>query len=421
MTEDFLYYVWQFRQYRTPVFTVNGEEITVISPGTRNVDSGPDFFNCKLKIGDTIWAGNVEIHVKATDWFKHKHQYDDLFATIILHVVYENDLSANEETGSVPVLELKDRINANALGKYTYLMKSRTWILCGSMIDDVDQFTIRTWIDRMLVDRFQYKSEEIFHLFHHTGSDWNAAFYAALATGMGFKVNKEAFTTLSRMLPLTILLKHIDDLFQIEALLYGTAGLLDENFRDDYPLALKKEYKFLAGKYNLRNMDQMNWKYMRLRPGNFPTIRMAQFAMLLYKLKGQLIRLADQEGFSELRILHEISTSAYWETHYIFDKKTDAKIKHLGADSIDLLMVNVIAPFIFTYSRSKGDHEKAENALGLLNRIEPEKNKIITGWKQLGISAKNAAESQALIGLKNHFCEQKKCLNCAIGNFLLNR
>lgn len=421
MTEDFLYYVWQFRQYETPVYTVEGEEITVISPGTRNVDSGPDFFNCKLKIGETIWAGNVEIHVNATDWFKHKHQYDDLFATIILHVVYDNDLPESVETGSVPVLVLKDRIKVNAMGKYNILMKSRTWIPCESMIADVDPFTIRTWMERLLVDRFQYKSEEILHLFHHSGNDWNASFYASLATGMGFKVNKEAFTTLSRMLPLQILLKHIDDLFQIEALLYGTSGLLDEDFRDEYPLALKKEFKFLAGKYNLRKMDRMNWKYMRLRPGNFPTIRIAQFAMLLFKLNGELIRLTEQEGFSELKILQEISTSAYWETHYVFDKKTEVKIKHLGADSIDLLVVNVIAPFIFTYSRSRGDHEKAEKALELLARIEPEKNNIINGWKQLGIMAKNAAESQALIGLKNHFCEQKKCLNCAIGNFLLNR
>lgn len=421
MTEDFLYYVWQFRQYETPVFTIDGEEITVLSPGTRNVDSGPDFFNCKLKIGDTTWVGNVEIHVNASDWFKHKHQYDDLFATIILHIVYYNDLTGNDVIGSIPVLELKDRISPNALGKYTYLMQSRTWIPCESLIGEVDEFTKQNWIERLLVDRFQNKSEAILQLYHHAANDWNTAFYASLATGMGFKVNKEAFTTLSRLLPYTILLKHIDNLFQIEALFFGTAGLLDENFKDEYPVALKKEYAFLAEKYSLRKMDHIAWKNMRLRPGNFPTIRLAQFAMLLHNVEGQLIKLTEKNVFGQLKEILDIAASEYWDTHFVFDKKSAIKSKKIGSDSIDLLVINVIAPFIFTYARSKGDHEKAEKALALLDNIEAEKNKITAGWEKLGISAKNAAQSQALIELKNNFCEQKKCLNCAIGNYLLNR
>lgn len=421
MTEEFLYYVWQFRQYATPVFTIDGEEITVINPGTRNLDSGPDFFNCKLRIGDTTWVGNVEIHVNASDWFKHKHQYDDLFATIILHVVYNNDLSAKEENRSIPVLELKSSIKPNALGKFTYLMQSRTWIACENMIGEVDEFTKQNWIERLLVERFQHKSEVILQLYHHAGNDWNAAFYASLATGMGFKVNKEAFTTLSRLLPYTILLKHIDNLLQLEALILGTAGLLDDNFKDEYPVELKKEFEFLAKKYSLRKMDHIAWKNMRLRPGNFPTIRLMQFAMLLYKLEGQLLRLTEKDVFVEMKGILDIAASEYWDTHFVFDKKSVQQAKKIGSDSIDLLVINVIAPFIFTYARSKGDHEKAEKALAVLDHIEAEKNKITAGWEKLGISAKNAAQSQALIELKNNFCEQKKCLNCAIGNYLLNR
>lgn len=422
MTEEFLHFIWQYKLYDAQLQLIDGEQLTILHPGIRNFDSGPDFFNARIRIGDTEWAGNVEIHMLSSDWNKHRHSLDHNYSNIILHVVWRNDTSIIRSDGSfIPTLELDGRYNATVWHQYVRFMESGLWIPCGKMSASVEPMVRNAWLDRLLIERLERKSGEINRLLDATQNDWSQVFYYMLATKMGFNVNNHAFEQLARSLPLGLMAKHADDLFQLEALIFGQAGLLINELTEEYPVALRKEYGYLRKKYNINPIEKHLWKFMRLHPGNFPTIRLAQFAAIIYGAQAGFDTLLDAGSVDDYRKLFAKQASAYWDTHYSFGKLSAHKPKILGKTSADLLIINLVAPLLLAYGQGRSDNAIVEKAVNLLSAVPPENNKITRQWVETGFEIQNAAISQALIQLKTAYCSPKKCLQCAIGNSLLRQ
>lgn len=420
MTEEFLHYIWQYRLYQPHLLLLSGEQLNVLQVGIHNLDAGPDFFNARIKIDDTTWAGNIEIHVQSSDWEKHRHQHDKLYDNVILHVVWINDKQVLRKDGlPIPTLELRKVLNSNAWSTYLEFMNSRSWIACETQIGAVDAFVLHSWFDRLLVERLERKALEVEHVFALTQNDWTQTFYRLLATNMGFKVNNQAFEMLARSLPYQFLFKHADNLFQLEAMIFGQAGLLNAEFKDDYPRRLKKEYTFLRGKFEIEPIDGSIWRFMRLHPGNFPTLRLAQFASIIHHSQSLMAEIIDKQSVEEFYKLFSAQASEYWETHYTFDNVSTPKVKKIGSTAIELLIINLVAPVLVAYNRRRADFEQLEKPFEFLSKVKGENNKIIRKWMTLGVEAPNAAASQALIELKTKYCDAKKCLQCRIGKELL--
>jgi hypothetical protein len=416
--EQFLYYIWQYKQFNTrQLSTKAGEPVSIIHSGQRNTDAGPDFSMAKVKIGNTLWVGNVEIHVNASDWKLHSHDGDKNYENIILHVVYNDDVK--NSTNKHPCLELKNYIDKTQFTRYRAFMQTASGIPCSAQINSVDKFIIDNWLDRLLVERLEHKTELIRQGLLLNHNNWEETFYHALAKNFGAKINSEPFELLAKSLPLKILAKHKNNLLQLEALLFGTAGLLQDNYDDAYYLSLKKEFSFLQKKYKLQPLEKHLWKFLRLRPANFPTIRIAQFAQLVHQSSHLFSKILEVKNKKELYKLFNCSPSAYWDEHYIFGKKSKLKSKSAGESFIDLVIINTVAPFIFYYGKQRDDDYITEKSLKLLANVKPEDNRIIKEWELVGIKAHSAAESQALIELKNNFCNHKRCLQCAVGHRLL--
>ncbi|NCD71297.1 DUF2851 family protein [Mucilaginibacter agri] len=422
-TEDFLYHVWKFRLYdRDQLRTTTGETIEVINPGTRNTNAGADFQQARIKIGDTLWAGNVEIHVAASDWQKHNHQQDRAYDNVILHVVYRNDLPVETTEGNLlPTLELEHRIPAELYGRYHSLVYGEQKVIpCESAIHTIDDLTMRTWLTRVLVERLEKKSAFVIQTLNQNRGDWEETFYQHLASSFGFKINSLPFEMLAKSLPQIILSKHKNSMLQIEALIFGQAGFLEDELRDDYPNLLKKEYQFLRKKYGFEPLDKYLWKFLRLRPLNFPTIRLAQFAALISKsnhLFSKVLEISDVKLLREL--FTDIPVNAYWETHYRFDVESNPSSKEMGLASIDSLLLNTLALFLFSYGRQRQQEQYVDRSLALLEQLPAEQNSIISNFDDLGVKTKTAFESQALLELKNNYCNYKKCLQCSVGNKIL--
>ncbi len=415
MKEEFLHYLWKYALYSLPLELTTGEQVEVISAGEHNHDSGPDFFNAKIKIGKTIWAGNVEIHVKASDWQKHKHSNNDAYDSIILHVVAENDVQIKRKNGKViPALELK--APANLYEQYLFLMQNNDWVPCESFISRVTEFTIFQWKEALLVERLAQKAEIIGDRFKANNSNWEETFYQTLAANFGFRTNAQPFEMLAKSLPINHLGKHKDQLPLIEAFLFGQAGLLIDNSNDSYSNFLQKDYKHLAAKFNLKPMSGHLWKFMRLRPANFPTIRIAQFAALIHQSSSLFSKIIDAKELNTIKDLFNIQASEFWNTHYTFEKESIKKVKKLGNNAFENIMINTIAPMLFYYGQQKGKPEYSEKALKWLTNIPGEKNAITKSWVALGMNNQNAFDSQALIQLKNVYCKKRRCLQCRIGN-----
>jgi hypothetical protein len=420
MTEEFLHYIWQYRLYHPNLTLQSGEKLEVLHPGVHNSDSGPDFFNAKIRTGDTIWAGNIEIHIHSSDWKRHNHQQDLSYDNVILHVVWRDDLEiVRNDASPIPTLELDGLYNENAWKQYLGFMNSRQWIPCDSMIAGVDQFIRNAWFDRILVERLERKALQVELILSLTQNDWAQTFYRLLARNMGFKLNNQAFEMLAQSLPYQFLSKHADDLFQVEAMVFGQAGLLAGQFTNTYPIKLKKEYDFLQKKFELSPIDAHLWRFMRLHPGNFPTLRLAQFASIIHHSVAIIGELFTSPDISTYQKLFGAEASEYWDTHYTFEKQSVAKHKKLGSTSIDLLIINLVAPMLVAFGRWKSDTGMIEKAVDLLLQLKPENNTYTRKWADIGIPADNAATSQALIELKTQYCELKKCLSCRIGNELL--
>lgn len=422
-TEDFLHYVWKFRLFdHTDLQTTTGDAIEISSAGMHNTDSGPDFHNARIKIGDTVWAGNVELHLSSSDWKKHKHSTDNAYGNIILHVVYRDDepliLSGGRQ---VPTLELKNRVPDDLYNRYHNLVfGNQTIIPCEASIGKLDDFTLRTWFTRVLIERLEKKSAAVIAALNLNRGDWEETFYQFLAANFGFKINAVPFELLAKSLPQNILAKHKNNPMQIEALLFGQAGFLDDTVIDEYPLKLKKEYDFLRKKYSLTPVDNHLWKFMRLRPQNFPTIRLAQFAALVVNsnhLFSKVLDIKDVKGLQSL--FTEIKVNTYWDDHFRFDKPSKLSAKNLGQASVDVLLLNTLVLFLFSYGKHNQQQYYIDRSLKLLENLPGEQNNIIADFNSLGVKASTAFESQALLELKNYYCNYKKCLQCGVGNKVL--
>lgn len=423
MNEAFLYYLWKFRLYNSDnLQTQSGETIEVIHPGQQNTDAGPDFFNAKVKIGETLWAGNVEIHVKADDWQKHGHATNRAFDNTILHVVHDGVHEIKRKDNSIiPVLQLKNQFDAKRWNQYEQFIFSKTWIPCANQIHTVDALTIQQTIDRMLTERMERKVKQIEVLLQQNKGSWEESFYQQLARNFGFKTNADPFELLARSLPLNILAKHKNNLFQVESLVFGQSGLLNKELKDDYAQKLFIEYNYLKEKFKLKPVEGHLWKFARMRPPGFPTIRLAQFAQLISQSSHLFSKILETTYYKDLKIYFDVTTSDYWKTHFVFDKETNPVEKTLGSSSIENILINTLAPFLFYYGQQKNEKHQTEKALEWLEQCAPENNLIIKNWKELNIKANSAYQSQALLQLKNEYCDAKKCLTCSIGLKLLQK
>lgn len=416
MTEAFLAYLWQYKLLQSPLFTTDGEEIQILKTGTLNTDSGPDFFNAQIKIGDTLWAGNVEIHIRASDWNRHGHQKDDAYNNTILHVVFEEDQKIKTSDGNQPVcLELKGKFDNKYLSQYEYLLHNKNWIPCAHQLEDVDDFLWRSWLERMAVERLEKKSAFVHELLESTQNDWEKAFFISMAGYFGQKVNKLPFQILARSIDPKIIAKHKDQTFQLEALLFGQAGLLEELKGEAYQEKLRKEYDFLKNKYKLVQMPAHLWKYMRLRPASFPDIRISQLADLLSKNDFIFSRILDAKNLKSLEKLFDAHASEYWDTHYRFALNSSKRSKKMGKSTQTGIIINAVIPFLFVYGQTQSKSELEELSIDLLHQIKAEQNFISRGFTEIGKKPASALESQAMIELKHHYCDYKKCLHCQIG------
>jgi len=420
MTEEFLYYLWELKLLKEPLFTTEHTELQVLNTGERNHDSGPDFLFAKITIGNTTWAGNVEMHIKSSDWYRHGHQNDRAYDNVILHVVYEHDKEVYFESGrKVPVLEIKEKFNKTAYENYLNLLRSVFPIPCSNLAETVSDLEKLFWLERMMVERFEEKVALFENDLKNNAGGFQEIFYRKMARSFGFNTNSDAFEQLASSLPLKILLKHIDNRFQLEALLYGQAGLLKRNYKDDYPAGLKQEYEFLAQKYNLTPLKVGVWKFMRMRPTNFPTIRISQFATLLFQSGGLFHKIPEMKRISDALLLLTVTASDYWNNHYRFGKKSAVKKKRVGTASANLILINTVIPFIFVYGKWKNNPAMQQKAVNWLEQLKPENNKIVRLYRTLGFPVNNAMHSQALIHLHKNYCNKKRCLECRIGQKIL--
>jgi len=420
MKESILHYVWQNKLFfSTQLKTTDGECVEIIDVGRSNADAGPDFFNAKIRIGETLWAGNVEIHNQSSDWVKHNHQLDKAYDSIILHVVLQANNEVYRIDGSpIPQLELKfpKQIEEN----YEQLLCQQKWIPCSDKIGVVPAIFIQSWKTALLTERLEQKMNSIERLLTGSNQHWEEAFYVTLARNFGFGTNSQAFESLAKSLPVSILGKHKDQLFQLEALLFGQAGLLKLDEYDEYSSQLKKEYDFLRAKYELNPLDGSQWKLLRLRPDNFPHVRIAQFAALIHSSSKLFSKIVENPDLDYLRELFVCKTSTYWETSYLFGNESPRQIKKLGDQSVSGILINTVVPFLFCYANQKKDDELKDKALHILEQIPAERNSIILGWKDLGLKVQNAFDSQSLLQLKKQYCDEKKCLRCRIGHKVLS-
>lgn len=417
MKENFLHYLWKFKLfYADSLITTDGKKIEVVHPGFYNTNAGPDFLNAKVKIGDTLWAGNVEIHIKSSDFFAHKHQYDNAYNNLILHVVYENDIPSINNFFTVQV---KNSFDEKLLLNFNNLVFSTQKLPCKGLLSQVPDLNFYTWLDSMFFERIEQKASQIKLSLSNNLNHLEEAFYFQLASNFGFKINQEPFELLARTLPLSILQKHKDNLFQLESLLFGTAGFLSTEFEDEYPRLLQNEYLFLKKKFSLQTLDVSHWKFLRMRPSNFPTIRIAQFAKLIASSTNLFSSLIECNNSKEVFKLMQVEANGYWLNHYRFDQISETKKKRIGVASIENIIINTIVPFLFYSGQNSSKESFLQKANSFMNMLKPENNNITRLFLQSQKKANNALESQAMIHLYKNYCSQKKCEFCSAGHFLL--
>lgn len=424
MKEEFLHYIWENGlYYPESLIDSKGNKITILDPGEHNQDSGPDFFNARILIDGTEWAGNVEIHTRSSHFDTHGHNTDHAFDNVILHVVAEHDRKVFNACGE-ELLTVEIRFDTVYFEKYSDLVNKSSLIGCRNEIRSIDPFYIRHWLNALLIERLQAKSGAIMKIFNETGNDWEETFYRMLTRYFGFRVNTEPFEMLARALPFRIIRKHADNMFQIEALLFGTSGLLDEGlFRDAlsdlYYLKLIKEYKILSAKYSLQPIHGWLWKFSRLRPVNFPTVRISQLAAMLSVTGGLFSRTLEAVSIKQLESAFEVKASPYWDEHYVFGKKSILNEKHTGVQAASIFLVNAVIPMIFVYGRHIENMVFCERALSFLEEVLPEENAIIRDWKSAGVEAESSFFTQALLQLTEGYCRKRRCLGCRIGSRLI--
>ncbi len=415
MNEQLLQFIWQFQYFnRSDLQTTQGEEVYIITPGTWNKNQGPDFTNARIRIGNTEWAGTVEIHVKASDWQKHQHAVDCNYKNVILHVVYENDL----QFSSIPVLELKGRIAISLLQRYTQLMGSSHFIACENLIDNISDITITSWKERLLIERLMRKTAQIQQYMAANQQHWEESFWWLLARNFGTKINADAFEAIAQSIPLILLAKHKHQLIQLEALLLGQAGLLEADFEDKYAQLLQREYRFLKIKYQLQPIVYPVY-FLRMRPSNFPTVRLAQLAALIQQSAHLFSKIVAAPSWAYVKKWLEVTPNDFWLYHYTLTDEPYYKPKPLGAEMINNILINSIVPMLFAYGQAHQQEPLKYKAMQWLEAAKAEKNSITKGFEKIGFINKSAWDSQSLIELKNQYCNHKRCVACAIGSALI--
>jgi hypothetical protein len=417
MNEKLLHYIWKHQLFdKRKLQAIDGESLVVESCGQHNPDSGPDFINARVRIGETLWVGNIEVHLTSSDWYNHNHHTDRAYNNVILHVVNEHDRDIHYTNGEkIPTLELKT--GKSLLENFKTLMRSETWIPCQSRIQAVDPFYINSWLGSLAFERLQQKSQNIMSLFSYTQNDWEQTLFIALSGSFGAKINTEPFERLAKSIPIGLISKYKFNSKQVEALFFGQAGFLNDDTAnsDDYYQSLKTEYDFLRKKHSFTFIEQHNWKFLRVRPSGFPTIRIAQLAALYIKYNTLFSRIVDHPDLKEYYHMFTNSIPDYWLNHFLFGKETEKASRRMTQSTIDILLINAVLPVVFTYGRYKGLPQLQDKALELFEKLKPEANIIIRKWEELQIKADNALQSQALLQLKNGYCNHKRCLECPVG------
>lgn len=420
MNESLLQYAWQCKLFKmNMIYTVDNDPIEIIDVGQLNHDAGPDFFNAKIRIGETIWAGNIEIHVLASDWYRHHHEKDKRYDSIILHVVGESDIRVQRTNGEI-IPQLQLQLNEDVKRKYEILEQSTHWIRCGTIWGKADPTLLSFQLSRTVRGRIHRKSREILSLLEQNKNDWASTFYQILLKGFGMHTNSLPFELLGKSLPLRVLAKQKSDLMDIEALLFGQAGLLCEGIDDNYKTDLTKRYQYLRHKYELSPIEGNLWRYGKMRPSNFPHIKIAQFAVLIHKSEHLFSKLKECNQIEMARELLQCETSKYWNKHYLFGKESPTTSKHMDKHTIDSLIINTVIPTLFVYGEKHKDESLQEKMLKWLEELPAENNNITKGWREIGQPVNNAYESQALLELKTQYCDLNKCLRCGIGHHLLS-
>jgi hypothetical protein len=422
MKEDFLHHVWQHKKFAvTKLQTTTGESIQILNSGQFLQLAGPDFFNAQLVIGNQKWAGNIEIHLKSSDWYLHQHEKDAAYDSVILHVVWEYDTPVFRENNTeIPTVELKKYVPLEEVHKYQSLVATKTWIYCENQTAQIPSFVFDHWLTRLYFERLERKSAEIEKLLSDSNNDWEAVLFCMLAKNFGLNTNGLAFLYMAKGIPFSVIRKEAFSLEKLEALFFGQANMLSYDFQDQYAKNLSQEYDYLAHKYNLKEKGYASVAFFKHRPDNFPTIRLAQLAALYHKEHNLFSKLMQTNTLSELYSLFNVSVSEYWDTHYNFDKISSKKRKKISTSFIDLLILNTIVPLKFAYDKFRNQANE-ETLLSIVEAIPSEKNAIIQKFKEIGVISTSAFESQALLQLKNEYCEAKKCLQCAIGLQLLKK
>ncbi|TYA54735.1 DUF2851 family protein [Formosa maritima] len=421
MQEDFLHYIWQHKKINGfHLKTTQYESLEILSVGKHNINSGPDFFNAQLKIGDQLWAGNVEIHIKSSDWFVHNHETDKAYDNVILHVVWEHDTEIFRKNNSIiPTLELKQYIDKDVLQNYNKLFASKNkWINCETDFADVDSFILNNWLERIYFERLERKSNTIEKLLEVSKNNWEAVLFKMLTKNFGLKVNGDSFFSLANSIDYSIVRKLQTNNQALESLIFGQAGLLEEDIQEPYFLELKKEYLFLKQKFSLSNTQVTPIQFFRLRPQNFPTIRLSQLASLYHEQHNLFSKIIEIKNINDYYKLFSVSTSEFWKTHYTFQKVSKLTQKKIAKSFVDLLLINTIIPIKFRYAKHINE-DINDLIINLLQHIPSEKNSIVTAFNNLKQVSKSALQSQALIQLKTEYCDKNKCLQCAVGNALI--
>jgi hypothetical protein len=418
--EDFLHYVWQYKKFDfSNLTTTDGELLAILNYGGYLQQEGPDFFNAKIIIGTQKWAGNIEIHIKSSDWYLHNHEKDVNYDNVILHVVWEHDIPIfRKDNTEIPVLELRKYVAKDVLENYKTLLLPKSWIYCENQVAAIDDFIWDNWQERLFFERLERKSIPIEQLLLETKKDWEAVLFCALAKNFGLNANGDAFLKIARSIPFSVLRKESFEVENLEGLFFGVADLFPADIQDVYTKDLKKRYSYIAEKHKLKRIIMEPVQFFKHRPDNFPTIRLAQLAMLYHKQQNLFSRVIDVGTMKQIYGLFEITISDYWQTHYQFDRESPKKIKQFSKSFVDLLVINTIIPIQFAFAKSQGK-EISESLLALLKEVTAEKNTVIEKFAAFGIKAKNAFETQTLLQLKNEYCNQGKCLQCAVGIQLL--
>jgi hypothetical protein len=423
MQEDFLHYIWKHKKFHiTNLKTTKNQEVVLVSVGQHNLNAGPDFFNAQLKIDNQLWAGNVEIHVKSSDWFLHNHEQDKAYDNVILHVVWEHDTEIHRKDNSIiPTLELKPFVTKEALYNYEQLFsKTKKWINCENDVQQVDSFTTQNWLERLYFERLERKTTDINKLLADSKNNWEAVLFKLLAKNFGLKVNGDSFLSIANSIDFSIIRKLQTNQTSLEALFFGQASLLETDNQEVYFQELLKEYQFLKQKFNVSNQSVAPIQFFRLRPSNFPTIRLSQLANLYSKQQNLFSKIIEIKNIEDIYSVFSIETAAFWKSHYTFDKTSKKSKKRLTKAFVDLLLINTIIPLKFAYAKYLGK-QIDDDIVNLMQQITSEKNNIIEKFNSLKITSPSALQTQGLLQLKNEYCAKNKCLQCAVGNSLLNK